>query len=96
MKRFITIALFSFSIAAGAFAQQAYFVDGYHGGIYGHYPLWKTMFIVDKLNEYPEWKIGLEIEPETWDTVKMRTPDDYKLLQQLNYLRLKGEGLMFG
>lgn len=55
-----------------------YFVDGYHGGIYGHYPLaWKTRFIVDKLNENPGWRIGLEIEPETWDSVRSRTPEAY-------------------
>ena len=45
-------------------AQQAYFVDGYHGGIYGHYPVkWKTQFIVDQLSNHPEWRICLEIEP---------------------------------
>lgn len=62
-----------------AIAQQpVYFVDGYHGGIYGHYPVeWKTRFLVDQLEEHPEWRIGLEIEPETWDTVQMRTPADY-------------------
>ena len=60
------------------YAQQAYFVDGYHGGIYGHYPIeWQTQFMVDLLNEHPEWCICLEIEPETWDTVKVRTPKAY-------------------
>ncbi len=60
-------------------AQRAYFVDGYHGGIYGHYPVeWKTQFMVDKLAEHPEWRICLEIEPETWDTVKLRTPAAYE------------------
>lgn len=58
--------------------QQAYFVDGYHGGgIYGHYPMWVTQFMVDKFNQYPEWRIGLEIEPETWDTVRLREPVAY-------------------
>ncbi|KKX50887.1 hypothetical protein L950_0208125 [Sphingobacterium sp. IITKGP-BTPF85] len=54
----------------GSKAQKAYFVDGYHGGIYGHYPLWVTQFMVDKMEQHPEWKLGLEIEPETWDSVK--------------------------
>lgn len=58
-------------------AQSVSFVDGYHGGIYGHYPLWNTQFYVDKLAEYPLWRINLEIEPETWDTVKLRTPEAY-------------------
>lgn len=55
-----------------------FFVDGYHGGIYGHYPVqWKTQFIVDNLNAHPDWYVGLEIEPETWDTVQVRTPEAY-------------------
>ena len=29
-------------------AENVYFVDGYHGGVYGHYPLeWETRFIID-------------------------------------------------
>lgn len=56
-----------------------YFADGYHGGIYGHYPIeWKTQFIVDELTKHPDWKIGLEIEPETWDTVCIRTPGAFQ------------------
>lgn len=51
--------------------QRVYFVDGYHGGVYGHYPVaWKTRFITDQMAAHPEWRIGLEIEPETWDTVE--------------------------
>ena len=63
----ILLAVFFYSNVR---AQQAYFVDGYHGGIYGHYPVkWKTQFIVDQLSMHPDWRICLEIEPETWDTV---------------------------
>ena len=55
-----------------------YFADGYHGGIYGHYPVaWKTQFIVDNMTLNPKWKLGLEIEPETWDSVSVRTPEAY-------------------
>ncbi len=57
--------------------QKAYFVDGYHGGVYGHYPMWVTQFMVDKFTEHPEWQLGLEIEPETWDTVKVKDPVAY-------------------
>ena len=59
-------------------SRQAYFVDGYHGGIYGHYPMWVTQFMVDKLTEHPEWRIGIEIEPETWDTVKVKEAAAYQ------------------
>ncbi len=55
----------------GVSAQQAYFADGYHGGIYGHYPKNYTRFIVDKMDEFPLWRINMEIEPETWDSVKV-------------------------
>jgi hypothetical protein len=27
-------------------------LDGYHGGIYGHYPLWNTQFMVDRLAQH--------------------------------------------
>jgi len=29
-----------------SFSQQSYFVDGYHGGIYGHIPEWQTRFML--------------------------------------------------
>lgn len=60
-----------------ASAQTAYFIDGYHGGIYGHIPPWQTRFMVDKLNQYPGWKINLELEPESWDTIEKKYPEDY-------------------
>ena len=64
-------------------AQPVYFVDGYHGGMYGHFPLWNTQFYVDNLLKYPEWKICIEIEPETWDVVQRETPDAYRALQKM-------------
>ena len=66
------------------FAQNVSFVDGYHGGIYGHYPLeWKTRFITDNYYNHPEWRISLEIEPETWDSVQLRTPEDYNRFKKI-------------
>ncbi len=62
--------------------RTAYFVDGYHGGIYGHYPMWQARFMLDNLNKYPQWKINLEIEPETWDVVKENDPDNYEALRK--------------
>ena len=59
-------------------AQRPSFADGYHGGIYGHYPMWCTRFFAEGLAETPEWRINLEIEPETWDSVRLRTPADYE------------------
>lgn len=62
-------------------AQTAWFADGYHGGIYGHYPMWQAKFMVDKLEENPGWKINLELEPETWDSVKANDFANYRLFQ---------------
>ena len=69
--------------SAPAFSQTAYFVDGWHGGIWGHYPPWVTQFLVDKLNQNPDWKINLEIEPESWDWIEANTPEAYKEFQAL-------------
>jgi alpha-mannosidase len=33
--------------------------------------------MIDKLKEYPQWKINLEIEPETWDSVEVNDPVNY-------------------
>ena len=58
--------------------QQVYFVDGFHGGVYGHYPMKTyTKYMSDLLEQNPEWRMCIEIEPETWDTVKVVTPADY-------------------
>ena len=60
-----------------------FFVDGFHGGLYGHYPLdTYTQFIVDQLEQYPDWYVGLEIEPETWDSVAVRTPEAYRRFKE--------------
>ena len=46
----IYIILLTVFFYTNVYSQQAYFVDGYHGGIYGHYPVkWKTQFVVDQL-----------------------------------------------
>lgn len=83
-KALLTLVLAA--LASSGFAQKAYFADGYHGGVYGHYPVeWYTQFIVDQLAKHPDWRIGLEIEPETWDSVMVRTPDAY-----LNFKRVAG------
>jgi alpha-mannosidase len=57
--------------------QPAFFIDGYHGGIYGHIPPWQTKFMVEKLDQYPDWKINLELEPESWDTIAINDPAAY-------------------
>ena len=77
IKRLVVLG-FCLVLGVGvSYAQTAYFVDGYHGGVYGHYPRWQTRFMVEQLQKHPEWKINLEIEPETWDSVKVYDPGAY-------------------
>ncbi|RZK81067.1 MAG: glycosyl hydrolase [Pedobacter sp.] len=62
-------------------AQKAYYADGYHGGIWGHYPEKYTSFIIAQLKKHPDWKINLEIEPVTWDVAKKNDNAAYQVLQ---------------
>ncbi len=78
--RSIWLILIFLSVMSFGHAQKtAWFADGYHGGIYGHFPLWNTKFMIDQLGKHPEWKINLEIEPETWDSVQHLDPENYRL-----------------
>ena len=81
-----SFAIFLFSLLSlpfAAVAQEAYFIDGYHGGVYGHYPFGQTDFITKMLKKHPDWDINLEIEPETWDVVKLRDPAAYDAFKAL-------------
>lgn len=68
---FIVVCFFNVHLQAQV---QGYFVDGYHGGVYGHYPKGYTRFMVNQLQKHPDWKINLEIEPETWDRERTEDP----------------------
>jgi alpha-mannosidase len=64
-------------------SQTAYFADGFHGGIYGHYPAAFTQYMVNTLRRSPDWKLNLEIEPETWDFARTNTPEAYQAFKEL-------------
>lgn len=81
MKRSLFLILL-FCVLKGS-AQTAWFIDGYHGGIYGHLPPWQTKFMVEKLAQYPDWKINLELEPESWDTIAVHDATNYTAFQKL-------------
>src|SRR4051812_17029377 len=81
MKQFLFYSLL-FIVLKGN-AQTAWFIDGYHGGIYGHLPPWQTKFMVEKLAQYPDWAINLELEPESWDTIAVHDPLNYAAFQKL-------------
>ncbi|GAA4808790.1 glycoside hydrolase family 38 C-terminal domain-containing protein [Olivibacter ginsenosidimutans] len=59
------------------FAQTAYFVDGFHGGKWGHYPPQYTRYLVQQLRQHPDWKMNVEIEPATWDWVATVDQEGY-------------------
>ena len=82
MKTLIKYLALTFACIIGSLSSLAqekpYFVDGFHGGVYGHYPLKTyTGYMMGLLDKYPDWKMCLEIEPETWDSVKVAAPLDY-------------------
>ncbi|HEY0611017.1 MAG TPA: glycoside hydrolase family 38 C-terminal domain-containing protein [Chitinophaga sp.] len=83
MKRiFIGLAVLLTVVAQQSFAQH-YFIDGYHGGRYGHYPEGYTGFMTHQLQSHPYWKINLELEPETWDLVRITEPDAYAAFKDM-------------
>ena len=82
-KKLAIFVLSQFLLAGWADAQQAYFIDGYHGGIYGHYPVGQTAFIAQKLRQNPNWNINIEIEPESWEVVRQRDPEGYEAFKRL-------------
>lgn len=82
-----TFALLAFTLSAllaGAQTKgQIYFVEGFHGGVYGHYPLKTyTTYMMDLHDQYKDWKFSLEIEPETWDSVKVADPSGFARLKE--------------
>lgn len=85
MKKQLSIFILSQLLFAGSGveAQEAYFIDGYHGGIFGHYPVGQTAFIAQKLHQHPDWNINMEIEPESWDVVQQRDPEGYAAFRRL-------------
>lgn len=60
---------------------KLHFVDGYHGGIRGHMPEGSWQDILHALEVYPSWKISLEIEPESWDYIRIHDLRTYCKLQ---------------
>lgn len=85
MKRFLAFVFFAALGLSGISNAQTklYFVDGFHGGVYGHYPMQTyTTFMSDLIDKYQDWSMCIEIEPETWDTVKVATPDAYRRFQK--------------
>lgn len=75
--KYLFLLLYTVVTAYDASAQTAYYIDGYHGGIWGHYPDWNTRFMVDQLKNNPNWRINIELEPETWARARAVDPAAY-------------------
>ncbi|PZR29992.1 MAG: hypothetical protein DI535_00380 [Citrobacter freundii] len=82
-RKIFSTAFTLVALTGSAVAQQVYFVDGYHGGVYGHYPKQYTAFINETLERNPRWFINLEIEPETWDSVAVNEPANFQRFKEL-------------
>jgi alpha-mannosidase len=63
-------------------AITAYFVDGYHGGIKGHMTLGSWADVIRQLENTPNWKISLDIEPISWDALRRTDPSSYAKLKR--------------
>jgi alpha-mannosidase len=59
------------------------FVDGFHGGVEGHYPRGTTRFIVDMMRRHSQWKVCLEVEPATWQSECAQDAIAYRDFKQL-------------
>src|ERR1700742_1742345 len=77
-KAVLIAAVLSLASIDRSYSQTAYFIDGYHGGVWGHYPDWNTRFMADQVKSHPDWRINLEIEPETWDVAKVKDSAAYR------------------
>lgn len=60
-----------------------YYIDGYHGGIRGHMPLGCWRDILEQLENYPEWKLSIDVEPVSWDCLRARDPVAYAQLKEM-------------
>lgn len=76
------------TLAAGAASAQTeaatplfYFADGYHGGAKGHMPPGAWRDILNAMREIPQWKLCLDIEPESWDALLLDDPAAYRELK---------------
>ncbi|GLX66700.1 glycoside hydrolase family 38 C-terminal domain-containing protein [Paenibacillus glycanilyticus] len=63
-------------------AKKAYFVDGYHGGIKGHMPLGSWAEVIRRLEQNPEWRLSLDIEPISWEALRRSDPHSYDAIKR--------------
>jgi alpha-mannosidase len=54
-----------------------YFVDGYHGGVRGHMYLGCWRDILDRMRDFPAWKVSLDIEPASFPSLRQLDPEAF-------------------
>ena len=70
-------ALAAARIAEAQTAPTIYYADGYHGGVKGHMPSGSWRDILNMMRDTPQWKLSLDIEPESWDVLRREDPQAY-------------------
>jgi len=69
------------AVEADSATPTFYFADGYHGGAKGHMPPGAWRDILNTMRQIPAWKLGLDIEPESWDALLRDDPAAYRELK---------------
>ncbi len=64
------------------YAQQKYFVDGFHGGIKGHMAPGSVADVLHGLEANPDWRVELEIEPISFEYLRRHEPDVFYKLKE--------------
>src|SRR5262245_38552048 len=76
-----TVGLERLAYAQNASIPRLYYVDGYHGGVKGHMPPGSWRDILNTLRDLPKWKLCLDIEPASWDALKLEDPTAFAELK---------------
>lgn len=61
--------------------RAVYYSDGYHGGIKGHMPFGSWPDIIQLFHKDKDWKISIEVEPVSWEYLKLHDPESYCILK---------------
>ena len=69
--------------ALGESAPVISYMDGYHGGIVGHMPPGSWRDILSALDQFPSWKINLDIEASSWEVLRRDDPEAFARLASL-------------
>ncbi len=59
------------------------YMDGYHGGVVGHMPPGSWRDILSALDQFPTWKISLDIEAASWEVLRRDDPEAFARLASL-------------